>query len=34
MSMNEIPVDEMKEKVAQLAKENFRIGLNCSESVF
>lgn len=34
MSINEIPVDEMKEKVAQLAKENFRIGLNCSESVF
>ena len=29
-----IPEEEMKEKVRQLAKENFRKGLNCAESVY
>ena len=29
-----ISEDEMKEKVKQLAKENFRKGLNCAESVY
>lgn len=29
-----VPREEMKEKVRQLAKANFRKGLNCSESVY
>ncbi len=30
----DIPLEEMKEQVRQLAKGNFRKGLNCSESVY
>lgn len=32
--VNVIPEEEMKEKVRKLAKENFRKGLNCAESVY